>query len=638
MAFMDYSALNIYSKDKFILRSVIRNMDFPFIRYTGKNYEELINFITSYSPNTIIEPQDIQVGELYTYSRKNFNLKRVPISELRFVIASNPYLVTEKGDCIPLALDRQQAEIYLKENRHNMMFTYKNTIATYKYNPEHSSFVMYDYLHPTGIPFAQLPDSFEWYIGGKDGANRLWRNTSIHYDDVVHSVDARPSLKGLVGRIQALENKVNQKSCIQGQPMLFPQALENRERRNILKKVCLKRDAFISFINALYMIVFEETRSGSPSHTDTLDRYRDEEFAKVLDALYGYYVLGSSTDRVGINSVFQKYLEHNMGPREPRDYAVLQTGLLTDYHSYLNKILGVVAEELIITGIISLDEAGNLYCGKAVLPQKYYAYRGCQCVIAEPSKNLDEKTNTRYPYTSDRLNSVVLKRKGTISKDREGTFYLDKYIFKNAVPEQLGREAQLQLIRPFETPRGIYYGEIIEYVIPDAENVVSADSNVDKRYQYVVPVDVFNEDMMVPDDSMYIANPEPVIKEGNKFQELFLFILKWGKISEKSEQDAMLTFLTGYNTKGKSPSVRWCCDEYMPRVLFYIVKHLFKERHKYDKLKYVVFYSNDSERSHKVNYDILTIYRGNPSSNIEKGVPSNIKNTIKNLFPDLFKK
>ena len=471
---MEFSELDVYNKEKFVLRSVTRGSEFPFIRYNGANYEELKSFLTAYSPNLVIDPEELKIGELYTYSGKYFNLKRVPISELRFVIANHPYLVKEDGRCIPLFMEVQQAEEYLKENRHHKMFTYKNTLATYTYNPDHSSFMMYDASHPTGVPFNRLPASYEWYIGGDDGANRLWKSSSIRYDDANHFVDLRPSFRGLVNRIEDLEHRINKKLTIQGRPVLFNESWETHSRRTVLKTLCQSYITFLNFVSTLYIIVTKETNTESEHNTNPFGEFADEPIVRTITALQDYYESGRDSKENPVSQVFKKYLEHNLGPKEPNDYSRLQEGILTDYYTFLKKIYESVAEELRIEGTICQDDYGNLYCGKALLSQDYYIYRGCKCVITSLIKNPDEKTAGKYPYYSDRLNSVTLNRTGCIGKDEEGTFYIDKFILKGAVAEQLGEEVQIALVHPFAKPRGEYLGEVIDYALSGEVNKTPA--------------------------------------------------------------------------------------------------------------------------------------------------------------------
>ena len=465
---MDFSELDVYIKEKFVLRSVTRGTDFPFIRYNGANYEELNSFLTEYSPNIVIAPEELKIGELYTYSGKYFNLKRIPISELRFVIANNPYLVKEDGRCIPLFLEVQQAEEYLKENRHHKMFTYKNTLATYTYNPEYSSFMMYDASHPTGVPFNRLPASYEWYIGGDDGANRLWKSSSIRYDDANHFVDLRPSFRWLVNRIEDLEHRINKRLSIQGRPVLFNESWETHSRRTVLKTLCQNYTTFLDFVSTLYIIVTKETNTESAHNTNTFGEFADEPIVRTIIALQDYYESGMDSKENLVSQVFKKYLEHNLGPREPNDYSRLQEGILTDYYTFLKKIYESISEELRIEGTICQDDHGNLYCGKALLSQAFYMYRGCKCEITFLINNPDEKTVGKYPYYSDKLNNVTLNRTGIISQDEEGTFYIDKYILKGAVANQLGKAVQLGRIHPFDKPKGQYLGVVIDCVLSDA--------------------------------------------------------------------------------------------------------------------------------------------------------------------------
>lgn len=478
---MDYSLINVYEKDKFILRSNTQNRQFPFIKYSGDNYDELVSIITSASPNTIIPPpQKLKLGGLYTYSGKDYRLKCIPIIDVRCIIASYPYLVLDDGECIQLAMDYLQAEAYLKENRHHKVFAYENILATYKYNPEHSSFIMYDRSHPNGFPINGLFSSYEWFICGDDGANRITSNLKPIYTKVLHSVDFRPDFGDVVYRIGRLMHRINQELSIQGRPILFSETWESQDRRKTLKKTCHHNEHFKSFIEALYLIIFEETKGESPLNTSALGEIANEPFIQTVSTLYNYYEHGRDSKERPISVIFQKYLEHNLGPDSPDEYIQLQDGLLADFYSFVQSIIRSIKERITIVGIIRLDENGNLYCGKAILPHSYDVYLGCQCEIVTLSKNMDENA-IKYPYYSDVINSVSLKRTATIKKDEEGTVYIDKFIVKDSSDDRLGKKADIELIRPFVKPKGNYLGEVLEYTLLDEKvDQVSEDIRWDE--------------------------------------------------------------------------------------------------------------------------------------------------------------
>ena len=642
---MDYSEIDIYNKDKFILHSEIRNMDFPFIRYKGNNYEELNTFITSFSPNTVIDPNVLKSGELYTYSAKYFTLQHVPISELRCVIASNPYLVKDNGDCIPLALDRNQAEAFLKENRHHKMFTYENILETYTYSPERSAYMVYNRQHPKGMVSNQLPEYYEWYIGRSDYSFHCWKNPVPEYDEAHHLVHVRPSFDELVRQIEKEEYKINKKRSMQGLPILFPRPLNSWSRHNKLIKVCLNKGAFKVFLSNFYFVI-EPMKSGSPSTTKTLSEYADSEFIKTVKILYDFYNLGEVSDDNSTSQAFQKYLEHNQGPNMPNEYAKLQEGILTDYLAFLRNIQNTLTKKLTISGKICQDEQKNLYCGKAILPNTFYPFRGCQCKITSLTKNNDASTNSQYPYFSNKLDSVDIYRKGTISKDKEGTMHVEEFILNGTADEHIGDDIMIRAVRPFAKPRGGYLGEVIEFdPVPEYTIAASIEQKIDKKYQYKIPPDVFDESKKVIDDTRFIGSLASKITTAGitNFQDLFWYVLSLGKIEDKDEQDAMLTFLTGYDIQGAtSTTVRWCCDDYRPRVLFYIVKHITDDtaKNKYNALDKVDFYTTTDAGKESMRRDINLLKEylkdkdggTNISAVIEKGFPSGVKTILNKLI------
>lgn len=555
---MDFSIKDVYKKDKFVLRSVTRNKDFPFIRFNGNNFEELKSFITSYSSNTVIdEPGLLKEGELYTYSGRYFTLKRIPIDQLRYVIASNPYLVTENGDCIPLTLDHQQAEAYLKENRHHKLFTFNNILATYKYSPEYSSFVMYDRSHPKGMSINGLLHGYEWYIGGDDGTNRLWKLIAIEKDDTLHTIDIRPSFSFSVQRIGDLIHNINNKLVLQRRALLFNESWDNLERRKILKARCHNKASFKRFVNALFHTLFRERDNESSSTTTSFGTFANEPFIQSIETLHDYYEYGKDSFQTSVGQVFQQYLEHNQGPQDIDDYEKLQVSLLNDCYFFLKKVYDSILDEIRIEGTIGQDDQGHLYCGKALLSQNLYIYRGCKCVITSLVKNPDEKTVGKFPFYSNKLNIVTLNRMGIISKDEEGTFFVDKYVLKGSVAKQLGEEVQLRLIRPFVKPRGEYLGEVIDYALPDTVSGSSPSQGKDpKRLGHMVQ-------LHWPSDAEFLrentTNVPSAFYNASKFgaasalrmsiiYKLFCFLVTQGKLSNTQDDLMLFTFrLTGKN-------------------------------------------------------------------------------------------
>lgn len=481
---MDYSELNIYNKDKFVLRSEIRKMQFPFIRYNGSNYKDLVSFIASASPNTRIPAaKKLKIGQLYSFSRKQFRFIPVSIHDLRFVIASNPYLVTSEGESIPLALEYQQAVDYLKENRHHKLFAYEDILATYKYIPEHDFFKMFDRTHPKGVALKELPKFTDWYIGGDDEVNHMWCSMKVIKKEALHMVDARPDFEDVVDIIDSVKYSINKSLHVQGRHILFNVNWEDYARRRTLKHTCHNVHEFKSFISALYSIVFDETDN------ESFREFANESIVRIVEGFHSHYDLGknivpsSNSDwPFSIDQIFQMYLEHNLGPHEPDDYSKLQEGILIDFHAFLEKIHESIREKMKIVGTICQDDFGNLYCGKALLHQRFKCYCGCKCEITTYTKNVDESLG-QFPFYCDSLNSVAINRTGVISQDEEGTFFLDKFIFNDSVADQLGEQVQIRLIQPFDWPRGQYLGEVVDYVLSNDVRIKTPISVVEKPGQ-----------------------------------------------------------------------------------------------------------------------------------------------------------
>lgn len=599
---MDYSELNIYNKNKFILRSETRQRKFPFIKFDGSNYEEVKAFLSLYAPNIIIEPQALKIGELYSISGKDYSLLRIPYDELRFVIASNPYLVSEEG-VISLALDSEQAEEYLKENRHHKLFAFENPLATYKFIPEHSAFMMYDYSHPLGLAFNDLHKEYEWYICGDDGANRKWYGQKIEINTVNHTIALRPDFGGLVYRIVHIITAINKNLAIQGRPAMFVYSWDIEEWKKILKKKCLNEEHFRAFVDTLYSIVFNRNRGDRTIPIEDID---DTPFAKIIDGLH-QYVHGRESKKAPVTQIFSNYLNHNQGPHETYDYTKLKEGILIDFYDYLIKILESVKNDLTIIGTICEDENGCLYCGKALLSQAFYMYRGCKCVVTSLIKNPDENTVGKYPYYSDRLNSVTLTRTGIISQDEEGTFYVDKYILKGAVADQLGKEVQLERIHPFDKPRGQYLGDVIEYVLankvhtvilrpiskmPGRENPKDMGNN-STNWAYRLSDDLF--DGRVDTSHVYISGLKNDLKSTEAFSPLFNYILSLGGINSDEEAGALLRAFTGHPVENANEKASWMADYH---ILYYLVKYMFTPKSKFVIMSECIdiHYPSDDER------------------------------------------
>ena len=173
------------------------------------------------------------------------------------------------------------------------------------------------------------------------------------------------------------------------------------------------------------------------------------------------------------------------------------------------------------------------------------------------------------------------------------------------------------------------------------EPTVTAEGmpEVEEQYRYMVPLDVFDADKRILDDKYYVHNLVKAVTTGDnpveRFQKLFRYVLQWGRVENKADQDAMLTLLTGYYVPGATSKARWCAEEYMPRVLYHIVKHISKSRNKYKPLEYVDFYSDNQQA---VNADLRTIREGNTSTKADESVPSGVRRMLSGCYPSLFQK
>lgn len=471
----DYLIRDLYCKDKYTLRSIARKRQFNFIKYNGNNYEQVCAFIHEGSPNTRIIPENkLRVGSVYTYSGKTFKMFRVFVQYLRCVIASNPYLVTENGEWLPLALKHQDAVDYLKMNRHHKIFAYEDILATYKYNPDFESFIVYDREHPKGVAINDLPDFHEWYIGGDDDIHRFYKDYKVCYQKALHIVDFRLDFNNLVETLEMKRYIINKQLHIKGRPVMFNVSWENYARRKALYTTCLNENQFKTFVDALYNIIYEETRGDSKVNKQTLGPYAAHPFTLVVGELRNYYnhaqdtyVLPESRARYSIDKIFLKYLEQSGGPQTPNDYAELQSRLLSEYEHFLTIIINAQKEKNRIKATIKEDDYGNLSCGKILLNNRYRFLRGCTAIIEQYEINPNEKTKESYLYSCRHVTCVIIMKKGVICKDNEGTYYVDRYILKESAAADLGKEVLIKSIRPFrrDVMDSIYFGEVKEYSI-----------------------------------------------------------------------------------------------------------------------------------------------------------------------------
>lgn len=476
---MDYSVIDIYSKDKFTLRSVARKRQFNFIRYNGRNYDEVVSFIHEASPNTrIIDEQLLTVGDLYSFSGRDFRMKRILTQDLRFVIASNPYLVSENGECIPLALQHQQAVDYLKENRHHKLFSYYDMLSTYKYNPDIGGFIVYNPDHIKGVAIDELPDIYDWYIGGDDNIHKHGDNLKLVYQHTLHIVDVRYSFEQIVERIESLRYRINKKNELQGRTVMFNVSWENYIRRKNLRTSCLDSAHFRYFVDALYNEIYEETKDEKlQKNKFHLAAFSNHPFVKTVGELRNYYGHGRDSYKISdsnrdysIDRVFLNYLNHNRGPEEPDDFFTLQQRILNDYVAFLERILESVQKKSVITAIICEDDSGNLYCGNVVLPRHYKFLRGCEGTITSYTENDDEQTKTLYPYYCEKMSFVLVNIEGLVQQDSEKTYYANRFIFKDTIAKYVGKKVLIKKIHPFVKKAGKpqrYFGEVIDYSIID---------------------------------------------------------------------------------------------------------------------------------------------------------------------------
>ena len=476
---MDYNRINIYTKEKFTLMSRTRNKQFRFIRYNGSNYLELKRFINEFSPNTNVwEERLLKIGVLYGYSGRTAQFLPTIEFDIRCIIASNPLLITENGTAIPLSMTGDEASEYLQQNFHNKVFCYEDILATFTYNPDKHVYLAFDQYHPKGVECSELPQGQEWFVGSCDNIHKTPFTLEAVYQHSLHIVDIRFKFNNDVEKIEKLKYQINKTLNIRKQKIMFAPTWENYVRRQKLASPCLKYAEFQEFVRAIYQVIYEETKVNGFTR-QTLGSFQSHFFTKIVGGLRHRYAHGEdgfvSSDVIPLDEIYLRYLKIDNEPQCPDDFLTVQHGVLTDCQSFMEEILDSLHKKSRIKDIIQEDDSGNIFCGKALLPNDFGTYKGLNCCILNYVSNEDSQTKDSYPYYSEEPEYIEVNFEGVISVTDNNVCHCNGYTLSPSLLEEVGQAIVVTSVQPFHNTKEMFFhGKVVRF------EMVRNNKNVEK--------------------------------------------------------------------------------------------------------------------------------------------------------------
>lgn len=406
---MEGLLINISHYKQFALYSKMRRREFRFMRYTGDNYPELVKYITEASPATKVwEEERLERDRLYTYSGQDARFLYVPEEEIRCIVASYPYLISDEKN-IPLSVTKDRAAKYLQENDNNRVFCYEDILNTYSYNSEKQSYIVINADHPNGIECAELPQSNDWYIGWKDNLERARYRYKVSRTDINHIISIKVDLEGYVETIDRLRYDINNLRMFQKNPIIFHVSWQDYQRRKDMAVACLSDLQLMKFTSCLYNIIYEETKTNDKAKK-TLYKFAQHQFVINIGEIRNHYAHArdhytSYFDTTGVD-VFKKYLGHLHGATCPSDFSHIQAGLFEDCISYLEEIYTSLLGQVNISGVIEQDDSGRVHCAGILLPNYFTVFIGRKCYIYSITQNTDTRSNDVYKFYTKYVNSI----------------------------------------------------------------------------------------------------------------------------------------------------------------------------------------------------------------------------------------
>lgn len=453
---IDFEIKNVYNKEAFELYSKKRDKSFRYVKYSGKNYQYLCDYIHEISPDTEIwDEKKMRKGEYYTFSGRNRRqLNEIPLWELRCCIANNPYIVTN-GNIIPLALTQQEAEAYLKSFIYNRVTCYDNITSDYLMDSDGLKVINKD--HPLGISCKELDKHEEWYIIGDDRLHFQGNTCTPVYEHETHTVHFEYDLRDKADRIMRLIHDINKMSYLQKKGVVFNPSWEDFIRYTHLYEKCLSENSLKNFIYALYCFIFEETKGELTNSKYEKTRAllpNDfkycrfvEEVGVVRDYLFGHGVPEYKTDKdFTISDVFLVYINTNLPPSIPGEFEKIQLGMLNAFITYLVELKSYFARTRIIKGCIESDARGNVFIQDILLPRELIDYTGYECEISETVPNNLAPLNYYYEFYCQFPNYISKKIDGEVTIDANDNIVCNQILLNESFRPFLGEKIQIEKI------------------------------------------------------------------------------------------------------------------------------------------------------------------------------------------------
>lgn len=418
----DWRNLNVYAMNKFELLSKQRDARFRFIKYTGKNYKEVCDYIHELSPNTQVWEEYLLIpGMLYTFSGRTFAFNSVHSWNIRCCIANNPFIIID-GKEYPLSLTQEEAESYLHSTE-GQVFCYDNICCDYIYNEAQDKYFIYDKNHPKGLFTKKLASHDEWYIGGKDGLMEQGYKFTPKYQEDTHTVHLDYDLRDLVDRIQKTIYNINKTRRNLGESEIFMPSFEDSERYKLLYKKCVDNSMVANFVQVLYNIVFESTKLGYATRGRLPWKLKEDSFVELVGEYRNHFSHGNAEyqapGKIKISDIYLKYIHTSNEPQNATDFETIQIEMLNDFEDFVNRVLNVVLNDITVYDQISYDKKINVVnCNNVKLPIEFKDFVGCKCSIKKVINN--NRPSDKLIYYSTQVSSIELTRSGVLKVDDSG--------------------------------------------------------------------------------------------------------------------------------------------------------------------------------------------------------------------------
>lgn len=450
---MDYKELDIFQKEKFQLYSKTRDRHFRFIRYNGRNYDEIVSFIHGLSPNTEIWPEErLKVGTLYNYSGRDYKMGYVDRTNLRGVIVNNPFIICENGQEIPLALNRDEAVSYLSLSSKHAVFCPQKALATFKMDLNDGKLYEYSKDHPKGIDREKLPLD-EFYICSEPVKDFSY---NAEFDIDRHELIITYQFKNLVENFEKTKYYIN-RLCIQSRhKLIFEPTWDNWKTRYVLSQPCLNSWDLMDVLKRLHSMVFDDM--GDRKQLDAI-KIGNHPFVKDLKDFFDYFVLGKMKSET-VEKKLLLYYNSTDRPACANDFENLQKGLYEDFRIFLNEIFARLNESKSKTVIIQQDDNGNVHNRDIQFADYLSEYKGCMCTFSHFKRN--NNIESGYDYYCDKVDYVEIKEEGVIQVDSDSNLFLGKYLIPKKWGFKEGESIKITQIRP-NKKQSPYKGIAVEY-------------------------------------------------------------------------------------------------------------------------------------------------------------------------------